>query len=205
MNDLLRVFQLDGDDTYKGFVERYRTILSKRLETKFHKLLNYIIDNSLYNEKIDLFFRDLAMEIGRLISINPFYGRLNNKIVNDHYSIKEAVNAFEELIAKGDKKHLVMLYGETEGGLRKIDPRPGREERLGLLAVMPMAISLLIFILMMAISRNIIISWISSIASSMASMLVLMMGFFEGVEKIRRNRQENIQNRYTNRSKHAPP
>lgn len=183
MNDLLRVFQLGGDDAYKGFVDRYRIILAKRLETKFHKLLSYIIDNSLYNEKIDLFFRDLAMEIGRLISINPFNDKLSGKITNDHYSIREAINVFEELIAKGNKKHLVMLYRETEEGVQKIDPRPGREERLGLLAVMPMAISLLIFILIMAISHNIIISWASSIASSIASMLVLMMGFFEGLRK----------------------
>jgi len=106
----------------------------------------------------------------------------NNKRSNGDY-IDESLNAFGEYMARGNKKHLVLLFKEDSNGLQKIDPRIRGEERFGLLSFMPIVASIVVFLLTISISRNIIISWVSSIASSIVVMLISMLIITDRIRK----------------------
>ena len=180
LNDLLRAFRLgDGDDSYARFLDQYRVLLMERLEKKFNKSLKYIVDNLLYDNEVTLFFINAIVSIGNLLSIELLG---NNKRSNGDY-IDESLNAFGEYMARGNKKHLVLLFKEDSNGLQKIDPRIRGEERFGLLSFMPIVASIVVFLLTISISRNIIISWVSSIASSIVVMLISMLIITDRIRK----------------------
>ncbi len=182
LNDLLRAFQLGNrDDSYARFLEQYRILLTERLETKFNHWLKYIIDNLLYDNEITLFFINAIVSIGNLLSIESL---INKKKQDSEDNITdEALNAFSEYMTRGNKKHLVLLFKEDSNGLQKIDPRKGGEEHLGLLSFMPVVASILVFLFTISISKNIIISWFSSIASSIVVIFISMLIFINRIRK----------------------